>query len=276
MGNIVWIASYPKSGNTWMRAFLGNYLANSETPVDINGLHDTLLSEANSFHYQPFISAAKKTLDIDMMDLIRLRPRVHADIAQRAQGSIFVKTHNFLGEYRGCPLHNAQVTSGAIVVVRNPLDVVISMSNYFNYDIDHTIAFMADEMTGTPNEESNVPQIISSWSTHTKSWAEKKEDSVLVVRYEDMLANAQKTFRKVESFLKLKKDPKRLKRAIQFSSFEQLKRQESQTGFVEKFEHATAFFNKGQIGQWRAVLTQEQVLAIKKQHKPMMDFFKYS
>ncbi len=276
MGNIVWVASYPKSGNTWMRAFLGNYLANQDKPVDINALHNTLLSEANSYHYQPYISAEKKTTDVDMMDLIRLRPRVHADMARNAQGSIFVKTHNFLGEYKGFPLHNAQVTSGAIVVVRNPLDVVVSMSNYFNYDIDHTIAFMADELTGTPNEEGNVPQIISSWSVHTKSWAENTEDSVLVVRYEDMLANAQKTFRKVESFLKLKKDPKRLRRAIQFSSFEQLKKQESQVGFVEKFEHATAFFNTGRKGQWQNILTQQQIDTVKKQHKPMMDLFKYS
>jgi hypothetical protein len=160
-------------------------------------------------------------------------------------------------------------------MLRNPLDVAVAMANYFKYSIDDAIAFMADEMTGTPNEFDNVPQIISSWSTHVRSWTYEKEDSILIIRYEDMLANPQKTFRKVESFLNLKRDPKRLRRAIQFSAFEQLKKQEAKTGFTEKYEHATAFFNKGQKNQWHELLNAQQVEKIKTDHKQMMAEFKY-
>lgn len=275
MGNIVWVASYPKSGNTWMRVFLGNYLANQDKPVDINAIHTNMFSEANTEHFEPFLPDGKHTTDLDTLDICRMRPRVQANIAQNAHGSIFVKTHNFLGEYKGVPLHNSQVTSGAIFIVRNPLDVAVSMSNYFKYSIDDAIAFMSEEMTGTPNEFANVPQIISSWSNHARSWTEHNEDNIHVVRYEDMLANPLKVFRKVESFLNLKKDPKRLRRAIQFSSFDQLKNQENKRGFVEKFEQASHFFNKGKKDQWRESLNNEQIEKICNEHREMMTHFKY-
>jgi len=275
MGNIVWIASFPKSGNTWMRLFIANYLANGEQPININTLHEKSLSEANSFHYLPFLSSGQSTMDLDTQELCRLRSRAHAQIAAEAHGTTFVKTHNFLGEYKGCPLHNNQVTSGTIYIVRNPLDIVVSMSNYFNYSIDDAIDFMSDEMTGTPNEADNIPQIISSWSGHVNSWTQHAEESILVVRYEDMLANPLKAFRKVESFLKLKKDPRRLRKAIKFSSFEQTKAQEKKSGFTEKYENTEQFFRKGQKNQWRDVLSTEQLERITQNHAEMMKKYKY-
>ena len=275
MGNLLWVASYPKSGNTWVRAFLENYLQNRDSSIDINTMHTFSTSESYANRYQVYLPNGKQTTDLTLDEICALRPKVQADIAHQANGTIFVKTHNYLGEFNGHPLHNGQVTSGAIYVVRNPLDVTVSMANYFGYSIDETIAYMAEEMTGTPNEAFNVPQIITSWSMHVASWTQQPEASRLILRYEDILDDPKKAFRKVESFLGLKKDPVRLKNAIKHSSFLQLKAQEQKKGFVEKHENANAFFRNGGKNQWRAKLTDEQVQKIVSLHKEQMTRFKY-
>ncbi|MCG9696116.1 sulfotransferase domain-containing protein [Shewanella sp. Isolate11] len=275
MGNILWVASYPKSGNTWVRAFLENYIQNGDRAVDINTMHTISTAESAAHRFQPHLSGDKKTTDLSLEEICALRPLVQADIARQAQGTTFVKTHNYLGTYNEHPLHNSQVTSGSIYVVRNPLDVTVSMANYFDYSIDETIAYMAEEMTGTPNEPENVPQVITSWSKHVSSWTDLAEDAKLIIRYEDLLDDPKKMFRKIESFLGLKKDPKRLKNAIKHSSFAQLKAQEAQRGFVEKHENANRFFRQGQKHQWRQVLSEQQVAQIIEHHGEQMAKFNY-
>ena len=244
MGNILWIASYPKSGNTWMRAFISNYLKNAPQAVDINSINQSLISEASAHRYAAHLHSDKQTTDLSIEEICAIRQRVHADIAREANGTTFVKTHNFLGKYKAYPLHNSAVTSGMIYIVRNPLDVTISMANYFNYSIDETIGYMANAMTGTPNERENVPQIITSWSLHVESWTQNPENHRLILRYEDMLDEPKKAFRKVESFLGLKKDPKRLKKAVSFSSFSQLKSQENKRDLLKNMKMLKLFSDK--------------------------------
>ncbi|MCB1605212.1 MAG: sulfotransferase domain-containing protein [Gammaproteobacteria bacterium] len=273
MGNILWLASYPKSGNTWIRTFIHNYLA--KKPVDINTIHQQSIDEVKAFRYQKFLSNGQKTTDLSLEEVCSIRPAVHADIAAHANGTVFVKSHNFQGQYKGYPLHNWSVSSGAIYVVRNPLDVVISLSNYFGYTIDEAIDYMANDMAGTPNEPENVPQVITSWSLNVSSWTQEASRNLLVLRYEDLLSNPKKYFRKVESLLGLKKDPKRLIKAIKDSSFGNLKKQEQTKGFVEKHENATSFFRKGKANQWKELLSEEQIKRIVDTHREQMARFKY-
>ena len=275
MGNLLWIASYPKSGNTWVRAFMENYLKNADRPVDINSLHQVSTAESYAHRYQKYLKEGQKTTDLSVAEICALRPMVQQDIAEQASGTVFVKTHNYYGEFEGYPLHNASVTSSAIYIVRNPLDVTLSMSNYFNYSIDETIDYMAEEMTGTPNEPENVPQIITSWSMHVESWTREENPALLVLRYEDMLADPRKVFRKLESFLSLRKDPARLKNAIKHSSFDQLRAQEQKRGFVEKHEISNSFFRHGRKNQWREKLSDAQVQKIVDNHRVQMERFKY-
>ena len=275
MGNLLWVASYPKSGNTWMRAFIENYLQDPPRPVDINALFKLSTAEAKADRFQAYLQKGQHTSSLTAEEICAIRPLVQAKMARQAKGTIFVKTHNYLGEFGGFPLHNSAVTSGAIYIVRNPLDIVISMASYFNYTIDEAIDYMAQEMTATPNEKENVPQIISSWSTHVQSWTGNPQDRVLVLRYEDMLSDPLKAFRKVESLLGQRRDQKRLKKALGFSSFDQLSKQERQHGFVEKHENANAFFRRGRKNQWREKLTNEQVQKIVDRHGAQMARFKY-
>jgi len=275
VGNILWIASYPKSGNTWIRTFLHNYLENKSQPIDINTIHEKSVDEVKAYRYQPFLSNNQTTMDLTLEEVCAIRPLVQAQMAAEAPATLFVKTHNFQGEYKGYPLHNWQVSSGAIYVVRNPLDVAVSLKHYFDYSYDEAIAYMAANMAGTPNEKENVPQLISSWSQHVASWTQEGGQNMLVLRYEDLLAHPQRSFRKIESLLGLRKDVKRLAKAIRFSSFKQLKQQEQRAGFAEKHENAGLFFRKGNVEQWRQELTDAQIKQIISDHREQMQRFKY-
>lgn len=274
MGNICWIASYPKSGNTWLRAFIANYLVNQPRPVDLNALYQHSQGEARAERYSRFVPGGDTTA-LDLEEICAIRPLVHADMAHEAQGTIFVKTHNFHGAFRNRPLHNAAVTSGAIYVVRNPLDVAISLAHYFNFTIDQAIDFMAEELIGTMNEANHVPQVISSWSINVCSWTEPPSPSVLVVRYEDLLEKPVKAFRKVVALMGLPRDDARLRRAISFTSFRQMRAQEVSGGFVERHEEASSFFRIGRKDQWREQLSEEQVARLVSQHHEQMERFRY-
>ncbi len=275
MSNIIWLASYPKSGNTWMRIFIENYLQNSSSAIDINEIHRISVAESSAHRYQPYLPEGKETTDLSAPEICAIRPSVQADIARSRQTTSFVKTHNFLGDFEGFPLHNMDVSCGAIYILRNPLDVTISLSKYFGYSIDDTIEYMADEKIGTPNEKENVPQIITSWSLHVQSWTSRMDDSCLVLRYEDMLDHSKKAFRAVEKFLGMSKNPKRLKNAIKNASFQQLKAQEKKHGFVEKHENAQSFFRQGRKNQWQQLLSESQVQKIVSLNKIQMERFGY-
>lgn len=274
MGNICWIASYPKSGNTWMRAFITNYLDNGSRPVDINTLFERSQAEAKAFRFAAHAPGGDTTA-LGTEEICSLRPTVQAAMAAEAQGTIFVKTHNFHGAYQGYPLHNSTVTSGAIYIVRNPLDVAVSVARYFAFSIPEAIDFMAEDMTGTMNEAENVPQIISSWSKNVQSWTQDSGSSFLVLRYEDLLAKPLKAFRKVVTLLGQPRDDKRLKKAIQFSSFRQMQLQEQAGGFNERHEDASRFFRAGSSQQWRKLLDDLQVRQIVDTHHEQMARFRY-
>jgi hypothetical protein len=272
MSSIIWMASYPKSGNTWVRAFLQNFLNPSDRPADINTLDNYFANESKPNWYQPLVQ--EPLADLSLKQICELRPAVQKNIAASRAGSIFVKTHNILGAYNGLPIHEMSVTAGAIYIVRNPLDVVLSLADHFGVSIDDAIVFMNSDLTGSPTDEANVASVLSSWSKHVQSWT-AGGDSVCVLRYEDLLAKPEKGFRQVIKFLGLDKDRKRLKRAIQFSSFAELRKQEDQRGFIERSPNSRRFFRSGKTNRWRVDLSREQIARIAEAHHDEMQRFKY-
>lgn len=275
MGNIVWLASYPKSGNTWLRAFLGNYLQDGPRPVQLSELSKFAYDEAQPELYRVHAPDGE-TAKLEPAAINALRPRVHADLAARVARTAFVKTHNLLGGFEGVPLQNLQVTAGAIYIVRNPLDVVSSVADHFGVSIDDAIEFMGNENTSTPNDELFVSQHLGSWSNHVASWTMDAHPRFLVLRYEDMLANPSKAFMRVARHLNFPSAPARLKKAVRFSSFAQLRALEERTGFVERSPHSQRFFRVGRSGQWRVKLSAAQVNRIVSQHGVQMARFGYT
>lgn len=274
MGNLVWLASYPKSGNTWMRAFLNNLFRDPNQPLNINQMTGALSQGESSVGWYRLIDDRPPEA-WTAEDVSRMRPRVHEIIAQSQDGSIFCKTHCALLSIRGFPTVNLQVSAGAIYIIRNPLDVVISFADFQGADIDTASRMMATENFETPLGGSNVIEILGSWSQHVATWTAQQNQSVHVVRYEDLSMSPIKAFGGVGKFLGLDVPRGRLERAIKNSSFKVLRAQEDKLGFVERSPAQERFFRKGKAGQWRETLSRDQIAAVVDAHREQMDRFGY-
>jgi len=273
MGNIVWLASYPKSGNTWLRAFLANLIAGRPAPVPLAELPRYADQDARP---DVFVEVAGQPIAaMDFAALCALRPRVHAHIAANALKTVFVKTHSAAGMHDGVPLHNPDVTAGAIHVVRNPLDVAISMSHHFGIGIDAAIDYLGNDDAATESNDLFVSEFLGSWSLHTRSWADQEGPRVLVLRYEDLLEKPAKWFGKVARLVGLDADRGRVERAIRHASFPSLSGMERRDGFVEVPIKGKHFFRAGRANQWRDVLTRGQVERIVARHREQMARFRY-
>ena len=205
MGDIVWLASYPKSGNTWMRAFLHNLFHNEARPADLNRMQGEILQSDGALMW--FRMVDKRPVSAwSPEDVAAMRPNVCELIARGQQGSIFCKTHNALMTVHGHPTINLGVTSGAIYVVRNPLDVAASTADFMGASLDLAIELMATDYLEMPHdpERNNVSIMAGSWSQHVASWTGRTSERLHVVRYEDMVAKPSVTFGGVARFLGLK------------------------------------------------------------------------
>ncbi len=271
---VLWLASYPKSGNTWMRAFLANYLANGDRPLPINRLPDYAIGDNFRIHYERV--SGRPARDLSEEDAHRLRPIVHRWFASARGETAIVKTHSMLAWVNGAPLITEEVTAGALYVVRNPLDVAVSFAHHYQTDYERAVEALCRDNNFLPPSDRLFTQYIGSWSQHVRSWTEVPGLRLLTVRYEDMLKRPVRTFEKVVRFLDLPDEPARLRKAIRFSSFEQLRFQEQRQGFVEaRPDRRVPFFRKGRCGAWRRELSADQVARIIRAHGPVMRRFGY-
>lgn len=275
MGNILWLASYPKSGNTWVRAFLANLIADRADPLAPNALQSYADDEALPERFSEL--AGRPSDQLGFEEIAGLRPRVHALIAQRAQGTRLVKSHNMTGSMDGHPLYNWQVTAGAIHVVRNPLDVAVSMTHHFGLNAEDAIERLGNDNTATANDEMFVAQMLGSWSRHVAGWAEIAErlgSKVLVLRYEDLLEKPAKHFARAAKLMGIQ-DKARIDRAVRHAGFQTLSMLEKREGFVEAVNGKSRFFRAGRANQWREALSRGQVARVVHDHREQMAKFKY-
>lgn len=268
VGNLVWLASYPKSGNTWLRVFLHNFLLQPETPHSINALTDVSVVEcAAVFFGGPGTAFTPR-------DVQKSRAAVHQRLTELHSGPVFVKTHNANLTSHDVPLCTPAATAGAIYVVRDPRDVAVSYSAYTGRSIDEMIDFMADPRAAICATDRQVFELLSSWSAHALSWVSAKNR--LLLRYEDLLANPEAAFGRVARFLGNGATLERLQRAIAFSDFSVLAEQEQKAGYHARSTAAqTAFFRAGTSGQWRDALTAAQAQKIGQAHGDVMRSFGY-
>ena len=273
---IVWLASYPKSGNTWTRAFLHNlvHVTSGNTRAQrINDLNQFSMTSAAKSLFDEILGFSATNKHVDQ--IAATRARVQQRIADLVEGLIFVKTHQALVIDRGHPTINFSVTSGAIYIVRNPLDVAISYAHHLAKPIDSAIDFMNKKNAETGVTDKQVNELYGSWSQHVLSWTRKPHRAIYVMRYEDMLAEPQKTFSALARHLLFKPSESELSDAIDRSSFARLREQEEKAGFKERPEKAERFFREGRAEQWKEVLAPQQVKRIVDAHGEQMQRFGY-
>jgi hypothetical protein len=272
------IASYPKSGNTWARAFLHNLvrLRNGERgEQDINDMARFSTWDLDKKRYAHFLGHEPDNSS-ERNEIAATRHAVHRQIADSREGLVFIKTHNCLVMDRGHSTVNFAVTAGAIYVVRNPLDVAISYAHHAGSSIDVAIERMAESDVESDGSDIAVYEVHGSWSQHVWSWTRNQHAALRIVRYEDMLENPQPTFGAMAQHLHLTTTRRNLVRAIEHSSFARLQAQEREKGFRERPPQADQnFFREGRAGRWKDVLTPAQVDRIVRDHGEQMQRFGY-
>ena len=273
MGRIIWLASFPKSGNTWMRAYLHNLLRNPDEAYDINRLGEFSFSDSTIHFYKTYLT--KPWQEWTTRDVMDVRWKVQRDIGRMSADDVFVKTHNAHVEFDGLPMIHMDLAAGAVYIVRNPLDICISLADHYGCSIDDSIRILADNASGTPSGDQLVFEMHKTWSVHVLSWTKQPGPWLHLVRYEDMLRKPVVTFTRVAKFLGLNPPRARVERAIRLSSFESLRAQEDEKGFRERSYKAEKFFRVGKADQWRTALSKAQVDRVVDVHKEQMERFGY-
>jgi len=277
-----WLASYPKSGNTWFRVWLAN-LTREDGPVDINRLDsiDTIASARPGFDAGLFIDSGLLT-DQEIDDL---RPAYHrhAAVTRAMPGADpasaparFVKTHDAYGVTRSgeALLGGAAAAAGALLFVRDPRDVAPSFAHHIGLEIGIAISLMGLADYGLGHDPRTQPvqlrQRMLGWSGFIASWLDQPDLPVHLIRYEDMHRDPVATLRGALDAIGWAASDAAIARAVRFSSFDEMQRQERKAGFREAPAGRPDFFRRGVAGGWRDTLSPAQVARIESDHGAMM------
>ncbi len=267
--SIIWLASYPKSGNTWLRIFLANYMVNADKPVPINQVHRFAMGDTIAKTYR-MVAGGQNFDPNNPTEVLPLRDKVLRGIVGNNADINLVKTHNICGNAFGFDLIPAQYTRSSIYIVRNPLDMVMSYARHHSGSLEESVEAIARSDNVTLSQGESVITFMGSWTEHVNSWTQKAPYPQLLLRYEDMLNDPEANFAKVLEHIGMPIDDIRLKRAIKFASFKELKKQEKTQGFIEKSKFADSFFTKGQSGHWEKELPKPLADQIIRDHRPTM------
>ena len=274
----IWIASYPKSGNTWMRAFLMQLLWGESQNLTLADLATYFAGSSGRQWYDAAYEGP--TSSLDEAALLHLRHKAIRLMARDTDGMVFVKTHSPLAAWGTRPdqhLIPPDLTRGAVYIVRNPLDIVPSAARHYGVGLDDMIDLMASEDFVSAGSESHVPEKIGSWSAHVNAWTAGTDKPLQpgdqvpqVVRYEDMVADPLAAFSLVTHYLGIQVPRARMNRAIRRASFSALQQDERHNGFSERSGHTEGFFTNGKPGAGLVDLSEKQILRIVKTHGETM------
>tara|TARA_B100001094_G_C18008585_1_gene708920 strand:- start:127 stop:963 length:837 start_codon:yes stop_codon:yes gene_type:complete len=260
---IVWISSYPKSGNTHIRSFLSSYYFSKKGKFNFDQLKNILQFPDRHYatkDYFSFEEASRNWIN-------------HQNHFFDKKKFFLLKTHNSLKLFKKQKFTTSNETLGAIYIVRDPRNVISSMSNYFSMSLDEAYSKLIDDEASlsakTINGDCSNFTFIGSWANHYKSWRDNNEFKVLFVRYEDLQRNKYKIFREIVSFINNLKndragiDEKKLINSVESTSFVNLKNKEFNENFEEsrysKDGKRINFFNLGFKNDWKKSLPDDIV-----------------
>ena len=268
---IVWLPSYPKSGNTWLRFFIVSLLFGDKNNINFNHLVNINQYPRKS-HFEGIIS---NFLNLEEVAKNWQKSQIKINSNKKIK---FLKTHNMLVRFKDSYFTDPNNTIGAIYIVRDPRNIITSLKNHFSFkDYKEAKKFLFNENQVISLSEKEkekfqekkdypLPQIIGSWQKHLLSWKTMK-NNFLLIKYENLSRNPKKEFSKIAEFLekilKIKFSEEQIDNAIHSSSFEKLKKMEETHGFAEAAENNSGsknkFFYLGPKNKWEEILDKEVV-----------------
>lgn len=273
---ITWISSYPKSGNTWVRTFISTYYLSNNDNFDFN-----LLKNIKQFPHEKFmdnrITDIKSAIDNWDKSQININSKYR---------SIFLKTHSALVKINNIPFTSSKHTIGGIYIVRDPRNVITSISNHYQLNFMDALKFMTNKKKYLINKNNYANfTFLNSWSEHYKSWMENKNFNILFIKYEDLEKDPLKVFRKIVIFLNKilnvndNINDERLKKIIESISFEKLQEKEKKEGFSEAIVNTQNkkinFFYLGKKNNWEKLLSQSQIKTLNQVFKDDLKILNY-
>ena len=270
---IFWIASYPKSGNTWLRTLLSTYYYSSDGVYD-----EKLLKNIDQFPTKKYLldfEYNKKIIGDTCKHWIRSQEKINIDKKLR-----FLKTHNAFGKVNNFDFTNSENSIGCLYIVRDPRNVFTSVKNHYELDNDKAIKWMTNEKQFIYDVQNfddvgfSDFQFISSWSLNYKSWKVQKKVPTKFIRYEDLSERTFFLLKEIIQFINKvtsnneKIDLSKLKKAINSTSFEKLKEKEKTDGFSEAIpskkekNKKIPFFNLGPKNNWKNLLDEDLKLKL--------------
>lgn len=275
MSGFYWIASYPKSGNTWLRLALRALLE-----------PDAVARRLDSTGFAPDAAQLidiEEALDLESGDLTpaecrNLRPLASRAMAAAAARPIYRKVHEAWQQTENGPLFPPDVTLGRFYVVRDPRDVAVSWAHFTGGGLAAAVAMLCDPRAvlqapaGRP--ALTAPQHLSCWSGHVLSWL-NAPGPVCVLRYEDLLTDPVGALRQVAAHAGIGAGDGDIRRAVAATGFKALQAREGSEGFDGGQVAGARFFRSGTAGQWRETLPEGLALKIRSFHHEVMSRFGY-
>jgi len=263
---IIWIASYPKSGNTWVRSLLASYYYTNDGLFNFEHLKEIGLFPHKKYfrHYKDIFQNPTDTCKYWITEQEKISSLKKFN---------FFKTHNALLNINGYKFTNNKNTIAGIYIVRDPRNVITSVSHHYEKNIANAFKFMTDEKHFLFDEEDNKFlnfQPLSTWGKHYTSWTKNRNFPVLTIKYEELENETFSTFKRIFDFIKeiskskMGFDRKKLKNSIISTTFENLSKMEEREGFRESLtskdgKNKIKFFNLGKKNNWKNILNKEIV-----------------
>ena len=259
---ILWISSYPKSGNTWVRTFLSTYYFSKNSEFNFN-----LLKNIKQFPHEKFFNQKINNIQSAIDNWDKAQTKINS-----INKFIFLKTHSALVKINNTPFTSNKHTAGGIYIVRDPRNIITSMSNHYQLDFNETLKFMTDDkkFLTDKNKYNNFANFtfLNSWSNHYKSWMENKQFDTLFIKYEDLEKNTKDTFFLILKFINNTKgindkiDIDRMCKIISSIDFKKLQTKEEKEGFPESIvanNNKIKFFYLGKRNKWKNILSANQI-----------------